>query len=136
MGKRTVYRTARGAETTGATCSDQCSPSTLGTTSVASMMTIDMPKNAIHSPASPNARKDSEVAKLAGESKTGAVRQALRERRDRLELERGGKEKKRRDLRRFMETEIWPLIPEEERGKPPMTKAEREEILGIGPEGY
>jgi len=77
-----------------------------------------------------------EVAELAGESKTGAVRQALRERRDRLELERGGKAKKRRDLRRFLETEIWPQIPEELRGKPPMTKAEREEILGYGPEGY
>lgn len=77
-----------------------------------------------------------EVATLAGESKTGAVRQALRQRRDRLELERGGKEKRRRDLRRFMETVIWPQIPEELRGQPPMTKAEREEILGYGPEGY
>ena len=77
-----------------------------------------------------------EVAELAGESKTGAVRQALRERRDRLELERGGKEKRRRDLLQFMETRIWPQIPKELRGQPPMTKAEREEILGIGPEGY
>jgi antitoxin VapB len=77
-----------------------------------------------------------EVAGLTGESKTGAVRQALRERRERLELQRGSKEKRRRDLRRFMETEIWPSIPEDERGRPPMTKAEREEILGYGPEGY
>lgn len=76
-----------------------------------------------------------EVAELTGESKTGAVREALRERKDRLELERGGKEKRRDDLLRFMETEIWPQIPEEERGRP-MTKAEREEILGYGPEGY
>jgi antitoxin VapB len=76
-----------------------------------------------------------EVAELAGESKTGAVREALRQRRDRLELERGGKEKRRGDLRQFMETEIWPLIPEEERGKPPMTKAEREKLLGYGPGG-
>lgn len=76
-----------------------------------------------------------EVAELTGESKTGAVRNALRERKDRLELERGGKEKRRGDLLRFMETEIWPQIPEGERGKP-MTKAEREEILGYGPEGY
>ena len=76
-----------------------------------------------------------EVAELAGESKTGAVREALRQRRDRLELERGSKEKRRRDLRRFMETEIWPQIPEELRGKS-ITKAEREEILGYGPEGY
>ncbi len=81
-------------------------------------------------------RLAAEVAELAGESKTGAVRQALQERRDRLESERVGKEKRRRDLRRFMETEIWPQIPEELRGGPPMTKAEREAILGYGPEGY
>jgi antitoxin VapB len=77
-----------------------------------------------------------EIAELTGESKTGAVREALRQRRDRLELERGGsKEKRRRDLRRFMETEIWPHIPDDLRGKS-ITKAEREEILGYGPEGY
>jgi len=76
-----------------------------------------------------------EVASLTGESKTGAVRQALRERRDRLELEKG-RPRKRGDLLRFLETEIWPLIPVEELDRPPMTKAEREEILGYGPEGY
>ncbi|HMJ72153.1 MAG TPA: type II toxin-antitoxin system VapB family antitoxin [Solirubrobacterales bacterium] len=77
-----------------------------------------------------------EVAELTGESKTGAVRNALREKRDRLEFQRGGsKEKRRQDLRRFMETEIWPQIPDELRGKS-ITKAEREEILGYGPEGY
>ncbi len=79
-------------------------------------------------------RLAAEVAELTGESKTGAVRQALRERRDRLRLQ-GGRPRKPGDLRRFLETEIWPLIPEEERGKP-ITKAEREEILGYGPEGY
>jgi antitoxin VapB len=76
-----------------------------------------------------------EVAELTGDSKTGAVREALRQQRERLELQRGGKEKRRRDLRRFLETEIWPQIPEELRGKPPMTKAEKEEILGYGPGG-
>lgn len=77
-----------------------------------------------------------EVASLAGESKTGAVRQALRERLERLELERGGRSQRAGDLLRFLETEIWPQIPAELRGRSPMTKAEREEILGIGPEGY
>jgi antitoxin VapB len=77
-----------------------------------------------------------EVASRTGESKTGAVRQALRERRDRLALESGGPRRTPGSLRRFLETEIWPLIPEEERNQPPMTKAEREEILGIGPEGF
>lgn len=78
-----------------------------------------------------------EVAELAGESKTGAVREALRERRDRLRL-RGGSGKKRGggDLLRFMETQIWPQIPDELLDRPPMTKAEREELLGYGPEGY
>lgn len=80
-------------------------------------------------------RLAAEVAEMAGESKTAAVREALKLRKDRIELERGGKEKRRRDLRRFMETEIWPQIPEELRGKP-ITKAEREEILGYGPGGY
>lgn len=77
-----------------------------------------------------------EIASLAGESKTDAVRQSVRERRDRLQLLTGSRRKPKGGLRHFLETEIWPLIPEEERGKPPMTKAEREEILGIGPEGY
>jgi antitoxin VapB len=83
-------------------------------------------------------RLAAEVAELAGETKTGAVREALRQRRDRLELQaKSGRPRRRRrcDLLRFLETEIWPLIPEEERGRPPMTKAEREEILGYGPEG-
>jgi antitoxin VapB len=78
-----------------------------------------------------------EVASRTGDSKTGAVRQALRERRDRLALQSGGSGKREPgSLRRFLETEIWPQIPDEMRGRPPMTKAEREEILGIGPEGY
>jgi antitoxin VapB len=81
-------------------------------------------------------RLAAEVASLAGETKTGAVKQALLERRDRLRLESGGGEKPHRGMRRWLETEIWPQIPEEDRNRPPMTKAEREEILGIGPEGY
>jgi antitoxin VapB len=76
-----------------------------------------------------------EVASLAGETKTGAVKQALLERRDRLRLE-SGHAKPYRGMRQWLETEIWPQIPAEDRNRPPMTKAEREEILGIGPEGY
>lgn len=77
-----------------------------------------------------------EVAEMSGDSKTGAVREALRERRVRLRLESGGKaERPFRDMRRWLETEIWPQIPDELRGGPPMAKEEVEEILGIGPEG-
>jgi antitoxin VapB len=77
-----------------------------------------------------------EVAELTGESKTGAVRGALRERLARLDLEKGASPRRPGDTLRFLEAEIWPLIPEEELGRPPMTKAEWEEILGYGPEGY
>lgn len=78
-----------------------------------------------------------EVAKLAGESEEEAVRQALRERLDRLEPRAGrGRPRTKEELLRFMETEIWPLIPEENRGGPTITKEEKEEILGYGPEGF
>jgi antitoxin VapB len=77
-----------------------------------------------------------EVAAITGETKTGAVRQALRERRDRLRLQSASGEKSYRGMRQWLETEIWPQIPAELKGRPPMTKGEIEEILGIGPEGY
>ena len=79
-------------------------------------------------------RLAAEVAELAGESKTRAVTVALRERRERLRKEETLEERSRR-LRRFFEEEIWPQIPLDVRGKS-ITKAEREEILGYGPEGY
>jgi antitoxin VapB len=76
-----------------------------------------------------------EVASMTGDTKTGAVREALRERRDRLNLESGRSKREPGSLRRFLETEIWPLIPEEDRGQPPIPKEEIEEMLGFGPEG-
>ena len=75
-------------------------------------------------------RLASEVAALTGETKTRAVKVALEERKRRLAKRRRGDE-----MRRFFEEEIWPHVPPEELDRPPMTKAEREEILGIGPEG-
>jgi hypothetical protein len=78
-----------------------------------------------------------EVARLANESEDEAVREALRERRDRLASRLGGERRRPKGgLRHFMETEIWPLIPEEKRGGPAITKEEKEEILGYGPEGF
>jgi len=74
-----------------------------------------------------------EVAAMAGESKTRAVKVALHERKERLKLL--GKPADRGErLRRLLEEEIWPNLPAEERGRP-MSKAEREEILGYGPNG-
>lgn len=77
-----------------------------------------------------------EIASLTGESKTGAVRQALRERHERLARQSGSGKREPGSFLRFLETEIWPQIPEELLDREPMTKDEVEEILGIGPEGY
>jgi antitoxin VapB len=80
-----------------------------------------------------------EIAKLAGESEEEAVRQALLERRGRLLAESDRKRHRPRtkeELLHFMETEVWPLIPARNRGGPPITKEEKEEILGYGPEGF
>lgn len=75
-----------------------------------------------------------EVAELAGETKTRAVKVALQERRKRLRRRSPYRDRAER-LRRFLEDEVWPQIPSDVLGKP-VTKAEREEILGYGPEGY
>jgi antitoxin VapB len=74
-----------------------------------------------------------EVATLTGESKTGAIRTALRERKERLTLQHpvGDRE---RALRALLETEIWPSLPAELRGTAPSAE-EQEEILGYGREG-
>jgi antitoxin VapB len=77
-----------------------------------------------------------EIATLTGESEEEAVRRALRERRDRLGppvRPRGRRPRTMEEMLHFMETEIWPLIPN--RGGPPITKEEKEEILGYGPAG-
>jgi antitoxin VapB len=74
-----------------------------------------------------------EVAALTGESKTEAVRVALRERRERLALSGAAAEKSER-IRRFLEERVWPTIPKKLLGKK-ITKKERERILGYGPHG-
>jgi antitoxin VapB len=77
-------------------------------------------------------RLAAEVAALTGETKTGAVRYALR-----MALEarsRPPASQREQYLIRFLEEEIWPLMPAGELGRP-MSKAEREEILGFGEHG-
>ncbi len=76
-------------------------------------------------------RLATELAALTGESKTRAVRVALAERTERL-----ARRTRRKPLLQYLEEEVWPYIPSDELDRPPMTKAEREEILGLGPEGY
>jgi len=74
-------------------------------------------------------RLASEVAALTGDTKTGAVRYALRQVLDSLSLPSAGLREER--LMRLLEEEIWPLFPPEELGRP-VSKHEREEILGYG----
>jgi antitoxin VapB len=74
-----------------------------------------------------------EVAELAGETKTSAVRVALAERRDRLRSRVSNADRAHR-LQDFLERELWPQIPPDLIGHAP-GRAEREDILGYGPEG-
>jgi antitoxin VapB len=74
-----------------------------------------------------------EVARMTGESKTGAVRTALRERKQRLALQQPGMDAGDA-LRRWLEDEVWPSLPPEERGQP-LSREEEAEILGFGPAG-
>lgn len=75
-----------------------------------------------------------EVAEMTGKTKEDAVREALREKKERLEL-RSGRKGRPRSMQEWLEKEVWPLIPEGERGQPPMSKEEIEEILGFGEGG-
>lgn len=78
-------------------------------------------------------RLAAEVAAMTGESKTRAVKVALQERRQRLAL-RVIKRDRRGDLVRFLEQEVWPLVPRGVLGKR-TTRKERESVLGYGPAG-
>ena len=79
-------------------------------------------------------RLAAEVAAMAKETKTEAIRRALAERKERLAVRVVDLGKAER-LRRLLEERIWPSIPAELRGQPPISKAEKEEILGYGPDG-
>jgi len=65
-------------------------------------------------------RLAAEVAKMTGETKTEAIRQALLKRKETLTVP----QRKRCDgLREWLEKEVWPLTKPEFRGKP-VTKEE------------
>ncbi|MBU2603034.1 MAG: type II toxin-antitoxin system VapB family antitoxin [Actinobacteria bacterium] len=74
-----------------------------------------------------------EVARLSGQNKTQAIRQALEERRDRLTL-RPSRAARAAQRRRFLEREIWADIPDELLDTP-HDDALDDEILGYGPDG-
>lgn len=79
--------------------------------------------------------KDPEVDRLADElaarmghrNKTQAIRDALRAQLALLEAQHDDRVTHLLDV---MRTEIWPLLP----AQPPITKAEREQLLGFDPE--
>jgi len=79
-------------------------------------------------------RLAAEVASLARETKTEAIRRALLERKARLTIRRGTMSRRDR-LETFLRKRVWPTIPEEAR-RSRLTKKERESILGYGPEGF
>jgi antitoxin VapB len=78
-------------------------------------------------------RLAAEVAEMARETKTQAIRRALEDRKAKLQAEQNDTPR-RRGVREYLEKYIWPTIPPEIRGKG-ISKAEREEILGYGPDG-
>jgi antitoxin VapB len=78
-------------------------------------------------------RLAAEVAAMTGESKTRAVKVALQERRQRLAV-RVVRRDRVQELRRFLQQEVWPLVPRRVLGRR-VTRREREAILGYGPEG-
>lgn len=77
-------------------------------------------------------RLAAEVARLTGESKTEAIRRSLEERRRRLKGRPVADRRAR--LLAFLETKVWPAIPESERGRR-LSQAEEDELLGYGPGG-
>ena len=78
-------------------------------------------------------RLATEVAALTGESKTRAIRIALQERKQRLGF-RVKRRSRKDELLRFLERDVWPRVPAEERGRR-LTREEEDAILGYGPEG-
>jgi antitoxin VapB len=78
-------------------------------------------------------RLATEVARMAGETKTEAIRKALAERRQRLTL-RTDNQDRLAAAWRFLEEEIWPNVRPEAMGRR-LTEAEEDDILGYGPDG-
>jgi antitoxin VapB len=77
-------------------------------------------------------RLAAEVARLAGESKTEAIRRALEERKRRL-TGRSVADRRQRVLR-LLERRVWPTLDPAARGRRP-SPAEEDDILGYGPDG-
>jgi len=79
-------------------------------------------------------RLAAEVARMARETKTEAIRRALEDRKARLAFKSSPQDRVRQ-LKDYLQREVWPQIPFAARGKK-VTKGQREAILGIGRSGY
>lgn len=75
-----------------------------------------------------------QVATLARETKTEAVKQALIERLARLRA-RGSAQGGRKSLRDYLERNVWSRMPATKMGRV-LSRQEEDHILGYGPEGY
>ncbi len=74
-----------------------------------------------------------EISRIVGESKTETVRRALEERRAHLALGTVDGDRAER-LMRFLRSELWPVIPDEERGRR-LSRDKEDELLGYGSAG-
>ncbi len=74
-----------------------------------------------------------EMVAVTGETKTEAIRTALEARMTALTF-RVASTDRSLALQRFLDGEVWPLVPDSERGRR-WTKAEEDELLGYGPDG-
>ncbi len=72
-----------------------------------------------------------ELALLTGTSKTEAIRQALLDKKLRLDSARGRDPKL--SAMRFLEDRVWPLLPPN--ASRTLTRDEEDAILGYGPDG-
>jgi antitoxin VapB len=74
-----------------------------------------------------------DVARLANESKTEAIRRALLERKERLRIRTANSSRKER-LESFLVNRVWPQVPKTLLGKK-ISKTKEERILGFGRQG-
>jgi antitoxin VapB len=78
-------------------------------------------------------RLAADVASLAGETKTEAIRRALEERKARLTL-RVVRKDRRAQILGFLQREVWPAVPKGQLGRR-LTRRQEDALLGFGPEG-
>lgn len=78
-------------------------------------------------------RLAAEIAQLTGDTKTGAIRVALRERKARIVLAQGGKGRGERVME-VLQQRVWPQLPAGVRGST-LTREQEDAILGYGTDG-